>query len=58
MQWAQVKTLVFSSIATVYGEPQHLPLDESQPTCATNPYGRSKLHIEEMLNDVAAADSD
>ena len=58
MQWAQVKTLVFSSSATVYGEPQCLPLDESHPTCATNPYGRSKLHIEEMLNNVAAADSD
>ena len=58
MQWAHVKTLVFSSSATVYGEPQYLPLDESHPTCATNPYGRSKLHIEEMLNDVAAANSD
>jgi UDP-glucose 4-epimerase len=58
MQWAQVRTLVFSSSATVYGEPQYLPLDESHPTCATNPYGRSKLHIEEMLHDVAAADSD
>jgi UDP-glucose 4-epimerase len=58
MQSAQVRTLVFSSSATVYGEPQYLPLDESHPTCPTNPYGRSKLHIEEMLNDVAAAGSD
>lgn len=57
MQLAQVKTLVFSSSATVYGEPQYLPLDENHPTNATNPYGRSKLHIEEMLNDVAASDS-
>lgn len=56
MQSVQVKTLVFSSSATVYGEPQCLPLDESHPTSATNPYGRSKLHIEEMLNDVAASD--
>lgn len=56
MQLAQVKTLVFSSSATVYGEPQYLPLDESHPTSATNPYGRSKLHIEEMLKDVAASD--
>lgn len=56
MQSAQVKTLVFSSSATVYGEPQYLPLDESHPTSATNPYGRSKLHIEEMMNDVAASD--
>lgn len=57
MQSVQVKTLVFSSSATVYGEPQYLPLDESHPTSATNPYGRSKLHIEEMLKDVAASDS-
>ena len=56
MRSVQVKTLVFSSSATVYGEPQYLPLDESHPTSATNPYGRSKLHIEEMLNDVAASD--
>ena len=58
MQSAQIKTLVFSSSATVYGEPHYLPLDERHPTDATNPYGRSKLRIEEMLNDVAAADSD
>lgn len=56
MQSVQIKTLVFSSSATVYGEPQYLPLDESHPTSATNPYGRSKLHIEEMLKDVAASD--
>lgn len=58
MQLAQVKTLVFSSSATVYGEPKYLPLDENHPTSATNPYGRSKLHIEEMLNDVAASNPD
>ena len=58
MQSVQVKTLVFSSSATVYGEPKYLPLDESHPTSATNPYGRSKLHIEEMLSDVASSDSD
>lgn len=51
-----VKTLVFSSSATVYGEPQRLPLDETHPTSATNPYGRTKLIIEEMLSDIAAAD--
>ena len=56
MQSAQVKTLVFSSSATVYGEPNGLPLDENHPTSATNPYGRSKLHIEEMLSDIAASD--
>ena len=57
MQLAQIKTLVFSSSATVYGQPQYLPLDEKHPTHAINPYGRSKLHIEEMLNDLAASDA-
>ena len=58
MQSVRVKTLVFSSSATVYGEPHYLPLDENHPSSATNPYGRSKLHIEEMLTDVAASDLD
>ena len=53
-----VKTLVFSSSATVYGQPQYLPLDETHPTSATNPYGRTKMMIEEMLTDIAAADPD
>ena len=53
-----VKTLVFSSSATVYGEPQYLPLDETHPTSATNPYGRTKLMIEEILTDIAAANPD
>lgn len=57
MQQTQVKSLVFSSSATVYGEPHYLPLDESHPTSATNPYGRSKLHIEGMLSDLAASDA-
>jgi UDP-glucose 4-epimerase len=57
MRAADVKTLVFSSSATVYGDPQYLPLDEAHPTSATNPYGRSKLHIEEMLADVAKSDT-
>ncbi len=51
-----IKTLVFSSSATVYGQPQYLPLDENHPTSATNPYGRTKLMIEEMLADIAASD--
>ena len=55
MQAAQVHQLVFSSSATVYGEPQYLPLDEQHPTSATNPYGRTKLHIEEMLHDLSAS---
>lgn len=52
-----VKTLVFSSSATVYGEPQFLPLTEDHPLSATNPYGRTKLVIEEMLRDLYRADS-
>ncbi|NDU87603.1 MAG: UDP-glucose 4-epimerase GalE [Ferrovum sp.] len=55
MQSEKVGQLVFSSSATVYGDPGYLPIDESHPTSATNPYGRSKLHIEEMLKDVALA---
>ncbi len=58
MQSAQVNSLVFSSSATVYGEPKYLPLDESHPTSTANPYGRSKLHIEEMLSDVVASAPD
>lgn len=55
MQAAELKTLVFSSSATVYGDPQYLPIDEEHPTSATNPYARSKLHIEAMLADVVNA---
>lgn len=53
-----VKRLIFSSSATVYGEPQELPLRESHPRSATNPYGRSKLMIEEMLEDLHQAEPD
>ena len=56
MSGAGVRSLVFSSSATVYGEPQYLPYDEAHPTSAMNPYGRSKLHIEEMLQDLCASD--
>lgn len=56
MQAEGVKQLVFSSSATVYGEPQYLPLNEQHPTSATNPYGRCKLHIEEILRDVHRSD--
>ena len=56
MKLTNVKTLIFSSSATVYGDPQYLPIDEDHPTGATNAYGRSKLHIEEMLRDVANSD--
>lgn len=57
MQNCGVSTLVFSSSATVYGEPQYLPLTEDHPLSATNPYGRSKLIIEEMLRDLYRANS-
>jgi UDP-glucose 4-epimerase len=53
----KVKTLVFSSSATVYGDPLKLPLTEDHPLSSTNPYGRSKLMIEEMLRDLKASDS-
>lgn len=51
-----VKKLVFSSSATVYGENDDMPLREDFPLSATNPYGRTKLMIEEILRDVAHAD--
>lgn len=57
MQACGVKTLVFSSSATVYGDPQRLPLTEDHPLSATNPYGRTKLVVEEMLRDAFAADA-
>jgi UDP-glucose 4-epimerase len=55
---AGVTRLLFSYSATVYGEPQKLTLDENHPLSATNPYGRSKLMIEDILRDhhVAAPD--
>ena len=53
---AGVKSLVFSSSATVYGEPQSLPLTENHPLSATNPYGRTKLVIEDMLRELHHAD--
>lgn len=53
-----VKQLVFSSSATVYGDPDALPIREDAPLRATNPYGRTKLMIEEILEDLAKADPD
>lgn len=53
---SRARTLVFSSSATVYGDPEYLPIDEQHPTSAINPYGRSKLQIEEILSDVAKSD--
>ncbi len=51
-----VRKIVFSSSATVYGQPKYLPLDEAHSLSATSPYGRSKIHIEELLRDVAVSD--
>ncbi|MFM2480848.1 UDP-glucose 4-epimerase GalE [Celerinatantimonas sp. YJH-8] len=57
MQNAGVKQLIFSSSATVYGEPDHMPIREDFPTLnATNPYGQSKLMIERILKDLVVAD--
>jgi UDP-glucose 4-epimerase len=57
MDRAGVRTLVFSSSATVYGDPASVPIREHFPLSATNPYGRSKLMIEDMLRDLYRADA-
>ena len=57
MDRAGVRRMVFSSSATVYGVPRELPLREDAPLAATNPYGQSKLIVEQVLRDVAAADA-
>ena len=58
MKNAGVFTLVFSSSATVYGDPAKVPISEDQPVGeVTNPYGRSKFMVEQMLNDLASSDS-
>jgi len=51
-----VKNLVFSSSATVYGDPKTVPIREDFPLSATNPYGRTKLMIEEIFRDLGQAD--
>jgi UDP-glucose 4-epimerase len=56
MNEAGVKRIVFSSSATVYGDPEVVPLVEGARTGPTNPYGHTKLMIEQILNDMAAAD--
>ncbi len=52
-----VKQFVFSSSATVYGDPESVPIREDAPLSATNPYGQTKLMIEQILQDAAVADS-
>jgi UDP-glucose 4-epimerase len=58
MSTAGVKTLVFSSSATVYGIPDRVPITEDFPTAPINPYGRTKLEIENMLRDLHASDDE
>lgn len=58
MRRAGVKTFVFSSSATVYGEPDLLPITEDFPRSAANPYGGSKLAVENILADLAHAEPD
>ncbi|BAF72880.1 UDP-glucose 4-epimerase GalE [Sulfurovum sp. NBC37-1] len=57
MQEHGCKSIIFSSSATVYGDPATTPITENFPTSATNPYGRSKLFIEEILRDLYVADN-
>ncbi len=56
MQQFNVKILVFSSSATVYGDPRVLPITEASPRSSTNPYGQSKLIVEHVLEDLYASD--
>jgi len=58
MMDAGVKKIVFSSSATVYGNPQTVPIKEDFPRLATNPYGSTKLMIEDILTDVYKADNE
>jgi len=56
MKRHRVRNLVFSSSCTVYGDPHRVPVTEDFPLCATNPYGRTKLMIEEILKDIYVSD--
>lgn len=57
MKAHSVRNIVFSSSATVYGDPKYLPLDENHPVGGcTNPYGKSKYFIEEMIRDLCKAE--
>lgn len=57
MRAAGVKRLVFSSSATVYGDPASVPIREDFPLTCTNPYGATKLHVEDMLRDLYVSDN-
>jgi UDP-glucose 4-epimerase len=56
MDRAEVRRIVFSSSATVYGDPETVPITESSPLQVTNPYGRTKLMCEDILRDLQQAD--
>ena len=58
MEQFDVRRLVFSSSATVYGVPKQLPITEDMPTSATNPYGQTKLMIEQILSDICQSSSE
>jgi len=57
MAAANLKSIVFSSSATVYGDPQFLPITEDHPLSVTNPYGQNKWMIENILRDIYVADT-
>lgn len=58
MQEFKCKRIVFSSSATVYGDPHTVPITEDFPLSTTNPYGQSKLFVEEILRDLSVSDSE
>ena len=58
MKAHNVKKIIFSSSATVYGDPKEVPIKEDFPLSATNPYGQTKLMIEQILNDVYVSDNE
>ena len=58
MEKFEIRRFVFSSSATVYGEPERLPITEDHPLRPTNPYGKTKLVVEHLLADYAAANAD
>ena len=57
MKMNGVKKFLFSSSASIYGEPEYLPIDENHPIHALNPYGESKLIVEKILSDLSHSDN-
>ena len=58
MQSSEVKNLLFSSSATIYGEPEYLPINEIHPLKAINPYGETKLIVENILKNISSANKE